>query len=73
MKKNNFYYLKKPLLFSVPIAVFLIIRELFEIGFSDINEIFIFIAKSLVIGILTTLIMGVINIFVKIDTLMKKQ
>ena len=73
MKKNNFYYFKKVLLLSVPIAVFVIISELFDIGLSDTTAIMKAFAKGLFVGVLTGVILGILNIFAKIETFLKKD
>ncbi|MFT4575226.1 MAG: hypothetical protein ACI9SI_000125 [Polaribacter sp.] len=73
MKKNNFYYFKKTLLLSVPIATFIIIKELFEIDLTDTSIIIKIFVKGISVGILTSIIMGIINIFAKVETFMKKK
>ena len=73
MKKNNFYYFKKALLLIIPITVFVIIRDLFEVESFNFLEILKLIAKGVVIGIFTGIILGIINIFAKIETFMKKK
>tara|TARA_B110000208_G_scaffold125637_1_gene153085 strand:+ start:488 stop:715 length:228 start_codon:yes stop_codon:yes gene_type:complete len=73
MKKNNFYYFKKTLLLIIPITVFVIIRYLFEVESFNFLEILKLIAKGVVVGIFTGIILGIINIFAKIETFMKKK
>jgi|TARA_B110000116_G_scaffold205923_1_gene181131 Mg/Co/Ni transporter MgtE len=73
MKKNNFYYFKKTLLLIIPITVFVIIRDLFEVESFNFLEILKLIAKGVVVGIFTGISLGIINIFAKIETFMKKK
>ncbi|QNK77966.1 hypothetical protein H7F37_02435 [Winogradskyella sp. PAMC22761] len=73
MKKNNFYYFKKAIILSIPIAVFVIVRDLFDIGLYDISAIMKTFAKGLFVGIITGVILGIINIFAKVETFMKKE
>ena len=73
MKKNNFYYFKKALLLIIPITVFVIIRDLFEVESFNFLEILKLIAKGVVVGIFTGISLGIINIFAKIETFMKKK
>tara|TARA_B100000809_G_C15004862_1_gene482845 strand:+ start:63 stop:290 length:228 start_codon:yes stop_codon:yes gene_type:complete len=73
MKKNNFYYFKKALLLIIPITVFVIIRDLFEVEFFNFLEILTLIAKGIFVGVFTGIIFGIINIFAKIETFMKKE
>ena len=73
MKKNNFYYFKKTLLLIIPITVFVIIRYLFEVESFNFLEILKLIAKGVVVGIFTGISLGIINIFAKIETFMKKK
>ncbi|SDS41549.1 hypothetical protein SAMN04515667_2127 [Formosa sp. Hel1_31_208] len=73
MKKNNFYYFKRALLLSLPIAVFIIISELFDIELSDSNAVIKAFAKGFFVGVLTGVILGILNIFAKIDTFLKKE
>ena len=72
MKKNNFYYFKKALILIIPIAVFVIVRDLFDIEIYDMSTITKTIAKGLLVGIITGVVLGIINIFTKVETLMKK-
>jgi hypothetical protein len=58
---------------SVPIATFIIIRELFEIDLTDTSLIIKIFVKGISVGILTSIIMGIINIFAKVETFMKKK
>ena len=73
MKKNNLYYFKKALLLIIPITIFVIIRDLFKVEFFNFSEILKLIAKGIFIGIFTGIILGIINVFVKIETFMKKK
>ena len=73
MKKNNFYYFKKTLLLIIPITVFVIIRDLFKVEPFNFLEILKLIAKGVVVGVFTGIILGIINIFAKIETFMKKK
>ncbi|WP_322549135.1 hypothetical protein [Flavobacterium psychraquaticum] len=73
MEKNNFYYFKKAIILSIPIAVFVIMRDLFDVGLYDISAIMKSIAKGLFVGIITSAILGIINIFAKVETFMKKK
>jgi hypothetical protein len=58
---------------SVPIATFIIIKELFEIDLTDTSIIIKIFVKGISVGILTSIIMGIINIFAKVETFMKKK
>jgi len=71
MKKNNFYYFKKALILIIPITVFVIIRDLFEVEFFNFSEILKLVAKGVFVGVFTGIILGIINIFAKIKTFMK--
>jgi ABC-type phosphate transport system permease subunit len=73
MKNNNLYYFKKGLLLILPIAIFTIIKGLFDVGFSDFYVILKLLAKGVFVGIFTGIILGLFNIFAKIDTFMKKE
>ena len=73
MKKNNFYYFKKALLLIIPIAVFVIIRDLFKVDLFDFSEILKLIAKGIFVGVFTGMIFGIINVFAKIETFKKKE
>ena len=73
MKKNNFYYFKKALLLIIPIAVFVIIRDLFKVELFDFSEILKLIAKGIFVGVFTGMILGIINVFAKIETFKKKE
>ena len=73
MRKNNLFYFKKALILSIPIAVFVIVLDLFDIGFYDISDIMKIFAKGLFVGIITSIILGIINVFAKVETLMKKE
>jgi len=72
MKKNNLYYFKKGVILSIPITVFVIVLDLFDIGLSDISAIIKTFTKGLFVGIITGAILGIINIFAKVETFMKK-
>ena len=72
MKKNNLYYFKKALLLIIPIAVFIIVKGLFEIDISNFSLILELLAKGVIVGVFTGLILGIFNIFAKIDTFLKK-
>lgn len=76
MKKSNLHYLKKGLIFGLLIALIIIIRDLVGIGFSDgfsgAREIFDIIRNGMLVGLVSGLILGVINLFAKIDTIIKK-
>ena len=73
MKKNNSYYFKKALLLIIPIIVFIIVKGLFEIGISDFSAVLKLLAKAIFVGVFTSVILGIFNMFVKIDTFMKKE
>jgi len=58
---------------SIPIAVFVIVRDLLGIGLYDISAIMKTIAKGLFVGIITGVILGIINILAKVETFIKKE
>lgn len=67
------YYFKVTFIFvSVALFVANIFKGLFEIGFSNIDELTIMVSKSFVISILTGLILGLLNMFFKVNIFNKK-
>lgn len=76
MKKSNFHYLKRGLIFGLLIALVIIIKDLVAIGFTDgfsgIKEVFDVIRNGMLVGLISGLILGVINLFAKMDTIIKK-
>ncbi len=72
MKNNNLYYFKKGLLLSIPIAVFIIIKGFFEVRFSDFSVLLKLLAKGVFVGFFTGVILGLLNLFVKIESVIKK-
>ncbi|WP_178985626.1 hypothetical protein [Winogradskyella helgolandensis] len=73
MKKNSLYYFKRALMLSIPMAIFVIVRDLFDLELYNSTTILKTFAKGLFVGIITGLILGIINIFAKVDTLIKKE
>lgn len=73
MKKDNVYYFKKPLILSIPITVFVIVRDLFDVEFYDNAIIFKIVVKAVIVGITTVVILGIINVFAKVETFKKKK
>ncbi len=73
MKKNNFYYFKRAFLTSFPIAIFVIVQNIFEIGLSDTYQTMETLIKGILVGVLTGTILGMINIFAKVETFIKKE
>ncbi len=73
MIKNNTYYFKRALILAVPIGVFVIVLGLFEIDFSNMSLILKLFGKGLFVGVFTAIILGIINVFMKVDTFLKKE
>jgi len=71
MKTLN--YFQKGLLLSIPIATFIIVRESLEFEFETIDDFLIIIAKGLVIGLISGVILGLLNMIFKYDTFYKKK
>ncbi len=72
MKKDNFYYFKIAQIVSIPISVFVIVRNLLDIEDFNSASVSTIFLKGLVVGIVTAVILGLINIFIKIDTFRSK-
>ena len=74
MKKMNKYYYFKVTFIFVFVALFVAnaIKGLFDIGFSNIDELIKMVLKSFVISILTGLILGLLNMFFKVNIFNKK-
>lgn len=72
--KNNYFYFKRAFFLCIPISVFIIVRDLFNIDTSNANfEIIIkLFLKGIFVGVVTATVLGVINIFAKKESLMKK-
>jgi hypothetical protein len=73
MIKNKGYYFKRAFFFALPIAVFVIVFGLFDIDFSDVSELLKLFGKGVFVGLITGVILGLINVFAKVDTLFKKE
>lgn len=73
MKKTNFYYFKRAFSLSIFIAVFIIVRDLFDVDFSDWSAILKVITKGIIAGVIAGVILGIINIFYKKDVVSDKK
>ncbi len=58
---------------SLPIAVFVIVRDLFDIELTDLSEIIKTVFKGFFVGLITGVILGIINMFAKVETFMKTK
>ncbi len=65
MEKNNFYYFKRAFLMSIFIAIFIIVRDLFNIDLSESSEIMKTALKGIFVGLIMGAIFGIVNIFTK--------
>ena len=74
MTKSNSYYFKKAFILCVPISVFIIVRDLFDLDLdtANLNIIFKLFLKGIFVGIVTATVLGLVNLFAKKETLMKK-
>lgn len=72
MKKDKRYYFQRAFLLSVPIAVVIIVLDLFEIDLFDINIILKTLLKGMFVGIFTGIILGIIKIFAKVENFSAK-
>jgi hypothetical protein len=73
MMKNNMHYFKITLILAVPIAVFIIVLGLFELDYSSWSSVLKLLGKGLFVGVFTAIILGIINMFTKVDTFLKKE
>lgn len=73
MKKNSLYYFKRAFLLSVPITVFVIVRDLFEIELTDMSEIINTVLKGVAVGLVTGIILGILNLLAKIEIFVKNK
>lgn len=73
MIKNNTYYFKRALFLAIPIAVFVVVLGLFEIDYSNLSLILKLILRGIFVGVFTAIILGIINVFTKVDTFFKKE
>ena len=75
--KNNMYYLKKGFILGLLCGLIIIIRDLLSIGFTDgfsgTNEILTITGKGILVGILTWIAFGIVNVFAKIGTIVNKK
>jgi len=73
MKKNSLYYFKHPLILIIPIAVFIIVKELLKLEISSFSDLLMLFAKGLFVGLGTSIILGFLNIFAKKESLYKRK
>lgn len=71
---GKLYYFKVTFIF-VTVALFVanIFKGLFEIGFSDVDALTQMVIKSFVVSVLTGLILGLLNMFFKVNIFNKKE
>lgn len=58
---------------SLPITVFVIVRDLFDIELTDLSEIIKTVFKGIFVRLITGVILGIINMFAKVETFMKTK